>query len=158
MINYSICVRSAQPGLCADEINETRAYGVAQIQEVMTLKQFARHIASHGSVYSRSDVQAVLLQAVDCLREQLLEGKKVELGDLGSFTIGLNTRGAETPADFTADNIYDVHVNWAPGQEFKNLMNDATFRLVPLKREVAEALRKQKGQDADNNGQGGVME
>ena len=147
MINYSIVVRSAQPGLCAEDITETRAYGLAQSSDVMTLRQFSRHIANHGSVYKRSDVQAILIQAVDCLREQLLEGKVVQLGEMGTFSIGLKTRGAETPAEFTADNIVGVHVNWSPGVEFKNLKSDASFRLVPIRKEVADLIRKQKGLD-----------
>lgn len=160
MISYSICVRSAQPGLCAEEITETRAYGTAVSTETIDINQFARHIALHGSVYKRADIQAVLIAAVDCLRELLLDGKKVVLGDLGSFAVGLSTRGAETPADFTADNIYGVHVNWTPGKEFRNLIQDAEFRLVPLQKDVTKALKEQKGlNDKDDTpGEGGEME
>nr|WP_303255606.1 hypothetical protein [uncultured Prevotella sp.] len=32
---------------------------------------------------------------VDCMREQLLEGKKIRLGDLGDFSIVLSSKGAE---------------------------------------------------------------
>ena len=30
---------------------------------------------------------------VDCMREQLLEGKKIRLGDLGDFSIVLSSKG-----------------------------------------------------------------
>lgn len=161
MIDYSIVVRSAQPGTIAENVTEYKAYGCAQVSEVVDLNTFTRHIASHGSTYKRSDIQAVLIQAVDCLREMLLQGKKVCLGELGDFYVGLGTIGAETPAEFTAANIYDVHVNWTPGKEFTNLLRDATFHNVPIRREVANLLRAQKGYDTEkkpDSDKGGDME
>ena len=41
----------------------------------MGIERFARHIADHGTTYSRADIMAILYMAVDCMREQLLEGK-----------------------------------------------------------------------------------
>ena len=67
---------------------------------------------------------------VDCMREQLLEGKKIRLGDLGDFSILLSSKGAEDADKFTAQNITDVKVQWEPGAEFKNLLADAEFNLV----------------------------
>ena len=45
----------------------------------MIIEKFAKHITSHGSVYSRADISAILYIAVDCMREMLLEGKKIRL-------------------------------------------------------------------------------
>ena len=66
---------------------------------------------------------------VDCMREQLLEGKKIRLGDLGDFSILLSSKGAEDADKFSAQNITDVKVQWEPGAEFKNLIADAEFNL-----------------------------
>ena len=62
---------------------------------------------------------------VDCMREQLLEGKKIRLGDLGDFSIVLSSKGAEDADKFTVQNITDVKVLWEPGSEFKNLLAEA---------------------------------
>ena len=51
----------------------------------MDINRFAEHIASHGCVYKRADIVAILTMAVDCMREQLLGGQKIQLGDLGGF-------------------------------------------------------------------------
>ena len=155
MINYSITMRSVNENLF--EINQAkarikqakkeglepeqadldlvktetqRAYGVAQYTEVINIEKFARHIASHGCVYSRADISAILYMAVDCMREQLLEGKKIRLGDLGDFSIALTSKGAESAEKFSAQNITDVRVQWEPGAEFKTLLSDAEFNLV----------------------------
>ena len=64
------------------------------------------------------------------MREQLLEGKKIRLGDLGDFSILLSSKGAEDADKFTVQNITDVKVLWEPGSEFKNLLAEAEFNLV----------------------------
>ena len=52
------------------------------------------------------------------------------LGDLGDFSLLLTSKGAEDADKFTAQNITGVKVQWEPGQEFKNLLDDAEFNLV----------------------------
>ncbi len=71
------------------------AFAISQYTDIMTIEKFAKHITSHGSVYSRADISAILYIAVDCMREMLLEGKKIRLGDLGDFSLLLTSKGAE---------------------------------------------------------------
>ena len=166
MINYSIVMRSVNTNLF--EINQAKsrikkaeaegrkpdeadtklvaaerqkAFAIAQYSDVMTIDKFARHIASHGSVYHRADIAAILYLAVDCMREQLLEGKKIRLGDLGDFSILLASKGAETADKFTAQNITNVKVQWEPGQQFKNLLEDAEFNLVASRSAQAAIIK-----------------
>ena len=106
------------------------AFAIAQYADVMTIEKFAKHISSHGCVYSRADISAILYMAVDCMREQLLEGKKIRLGDLGDFSVSLTSKGAESAEKFSAQNITDVRVLWEPGAEFRTLKADAEFNLV----------------------------
>ena len=42
------------------------AFAISQYTDVMTIEKFAKHITSHGSVYSRADISAILYMAVDC--------------------------------------------------------------------------------------------
>ena len=79
--------------------------------------------------------------AVDCMREMLLEGKKIRLGDLGDFSILLASKGAETADKFTAQNITNVKVQWEPGQQFKNLLDDAEFNLVASRSAQAAVIK-----------------
>ena len=166
MINYSIVMRSVNANLF--EINQAKsrinaavkagetpaqadldlvatevqnAYAIAQYADVMTIEKFAKHISTHGCVYSRADISAILYMAVDCMREQLLEGKKIRLGDLGDFSVSLQSKGAETAKAFTAQNITGVNVVWDCGQEFKNLLADAEFNLVASRSAQAAVLK-----------------
>ena len=106
------------------------AFAISQYTDIMTIEKFAKHITSHGSVYSRADISAILYIAVDCMREMLLEGKKIRLGDLGDFSLLLTSKGAEAADKSTSQNITGVKVLWEPGQEVKNLRDDAEFNLV----------------------------
>ena len=81
MVNYSIVMRSNP----MDADAAKKAYASAQYSEVMDINRFAEHIASHGCVYKRADIVAILTMAVDCMREQLLGGQKIQLGGLGGF-------------------------------------------------------------------------
>ena len=128
--------------LVATEVQN--AYAIAQYADVMTIEKFAKHISTHGCVYSRADISAILYMAVDCMREQLLEGKKIRLGDLGDFSVSLQSKGAETAKAFTAQNITGVNVVWDCGQEFKNLLADAEFNLVASRSAQAAVLKAVK--------------
>ena len=117
------------------------AFAIAQYADVMTIEKFAKHIATHGCVYSRADISAILYMAVDCMREQLLEGKKIRLGDLGDFSVSLQSKGAESADKFSAQNITGVNVNWECGSEFKNRITDAEFNLVASRSAQAAVLK-----------------
>ncbi len=118
------------------------AFAISQYTDIMTIEKFAKHITSHGSVYSRADISAILYIAVDCMREMLLEGKKIRLGDLGDFSLLLTSKGAEDADKFTAQNITGVKVQWEPGQEFKNLRDDAEFNLVASRSAQAAVIKR----------------
>lgn len=166
MLNYSIVMRAINQNLF--EINQAKArikaakaagqepeskdtelvatevqnaFAVAQYAEVMTIEKFAKHIANHGCVYSRADIAAILYIAVDEMREQLLDGKKIRLGDLGDFSISLSSKGAENADKFTSANITGVNVVWEPGTDFKNLLADAEFNLVASRSAQAALLK-----------------
>ena len=88
-----------------------------------------------------------LTMAVACLRELLLEGKRIKLGDLGDFQPRLKTEGAVTTEDFTASNIKAVNISWEPGKNFENLRSEAEFQLVPSRKLAADAIEVIKNTD-----------
>ena len=137
MIDYSIAIMSTTPGTKKNEITETKAYGSAQVRETLDVDKFAEHICSHGCAYDKGDVIAIMSKVVGCIREQILAGNKVVLGDLGGFYAELATEGAVTVDEFTVNNIKEVKVRWCPGDKFKDLRADAEFNLVPTRLQQA---------------------
>ena len=166
MINYSIVMRSVNQNLVAinaakgrikaakengqqpDPADEAlvktevqKAFAMAQYADVMTIEKFAKHISSHGCVYSRADISAILYMAVDCMRKMLLEGKKIRLGDMGDFSVSLSSTGAETAEKFSAQNITKVSVVWDCGPEFRDLLSEAEFNLVASRAAQAAVIK-----------------
>lgn len=142
MINYSVAVRPNRGKDSAEY--PKKAYAALQLTDTVTLEEFATHIADHGSVYSRGDVYAILCQEVDCLREMILEGKKVMLGDLGAFYPAVRSVGANSAAEFTASNIKRLTVNWARGQSLSNMVDEATFRVTTSRSVQSAAVAAQR--------------
>ena len=144
MVNYSIVMRSNPMDVDAAK----KAYASAQYAEVMDINRFAEHIASHGCVYKRADIVAILTMAVDCMREQLLAGQRIQMGDLGTFSIHINSMGAESLETYNpAIHVEDLNVRWKAGTRFLSLLKDSVFNLVPTRKAaklVVKALKAGK--------------
>ena len=124
-----------------------KAYAKNQVREIWDLDKFSKHIASHNAGYSRGMVKAILSDMCDCLVEQLLNGNKIKLGSLGVFSVSLSCEGAESIEKFTEDNIKAVNINFNPGADFENLINQAEFKLVASRIAQAAVLRAEKAGD-----------
>ena len=140
MINYSIAIMSTTPGTKKEDITETKAYGTAQMNKKVSLDEFCQHISEHNSPFSKGVVMGIITDAVSYLREMMLDGNRVSLGDLGTFGVELACEGAKKTEDFDTSYIKAVNVRWTPGDQFKNLRSDATFQLVPSRSAQADAI------------------
>ena len=126
-----------------DDTAAPKAYARAQVKEVMTFQKFIEHIADHGG-HNRGQVKGVISDACICLVEQLLEGKKVMLDELGSFWLTLTSEGAESTKAFTAKNIKAVNILFTPGKDFENLLSRAEFNPVASRAAQMATLKAEK--------------
>lgn len=145
MIDYSVYLLSNP----VNHNEPAKAYGVNQVREVWSLEKFSKHIADHNGVYSRGTVKGVISDMCECLVEQLLNGNKIKLGELGDFSISLKTEGAESLKQFTAENIKAVNIIFTPGKDFENLVDEAEFNPV-ASRAAQAALIKAVKESADS--------
>lgn len=139
-INYSVTLRKNPMNKEA----APKAYGTAQVTDSISLSQFAAHISEHHSKYGKGDIYAVLIEMVICMREQLLLGNSISLGDMGSFRATIATAGADSIGDFTENNIRKVNVVWTKGTSFQNLRKDASFHQTLTRKEEANAMEEKK--------------
>lgn len=121
-----------------------KAYAKNQVSEIWSLEKFSKHIADHNGVYSRGTVKGVISDMCECLVEQLLNGNKIQLGELGTFGISLSCEGAESLEKFTAKNIKGVNILFAPGEDFENLIGRAEFGPVASRKAQAATLKAEK--------------
>ena len=121
-----------------------KAYAKDQGSEIWTREKFAKHISDHNGVYSRGTVKGVISDMCECLVEQLLNGNKIQLGELGTFGISISSVGADSIEKFTARNIKAVNILFAPGVDFENLLGRAEFNLVASRSAQAATLKAEK--------------
>lgn len=140
MINYSVFMMANPQNRDAAD----KAYAKPQITELVSFTKFVQHIADHNGVFSRGTVKGVIADMCECLVEQLLEGKKVQLGELGNFWISLSSEGAESTDKFTSDKIKVVNIVFTPGPDFENLVGKAEFNLVSSRAAQAATLKAEK--------------
>ena len=94
---------------------DSKAYGkwYARIQngETLDVGGLAEHMASHNSCFSAGVIKGLLTDAVACIRELILEGKKVKIEDLGLFYPTISCVGADTPEKFSVQkNIKGIRM------------------------------------------------
>lgn len=122
ILKYRKVQRTIQAG---EDAGKKKFYATAVTDREMSFDEFVGHIASHNSPYSRGVINGVLMDALDCLQELILDGKSVRFSDLGLFSLGMSSKGVDKLADVNAQCIEDVHLivrntkNWS-NAELKN--------------------------------------
>ena len=140
MIDYSVFMMGNPMDVDAAQ----KAYAKAQVSEIMPFSQFVKHIADHNGVFTRGTVKGVIADMCECLVEMLLEGKKVQLAELGNFWISIGAEGAEDLKKLTESNITAVNIVFTPGEDFQNLRSRATFNPVASRIAQAATLKAEK--------------
>lgn len=125
-----------------------KAYAKNQVSEIWSLEKFAKHISDHNGVYSRGTVKGVISDMCECLVEQLLNGNKIQLGELGTFGISISSEGAESIEKFASKNIKAVNILFSPGADFENLIGRAEFNPVASRVAQKATLKAEKAGEA----------
>ena len=104
-------------------------YAVARSQGETTVRDIAGRINQMSTV-STIDVMAVLEAFFQTVPAELADGQIVRFGDFGSFSVSLQSDGADSEKEFVAANINNVKVVFRPGKLFAQAMQGAAFRKV----------------------------
>ena len=79
-----------------NKIKDSKAFGkwfghVANTK-TMTYQELCKHMSEHNSVYGEDVCLGVANKLQNCMLEQLLEGKKVQFGELGTFYLSVKSK------------------------------------------------------------------
>ena len=108
--------------------NYKKWYARAKHTETVTFSQLITHMTEHNIGYPRGVVTGVMMSFVDCLLEIVAQSKKVQLGDLGTFYLGINTKPADKYEEFTpATNIKSCALRFLASQTNENNLSRAAF-------------------------------
>ena len=120
-----------------------KAYANLQLTGSINITELAEHIAEHNSVFSKGTIVGILTELSVCMRELILQGYKVDLGDIGTFAPSISSEGAESLEKFNATNIKEMGVNFNPGKAFDNMRGDAEFEKTITRKAQAATLAAQ---------------
>ncbi len=115
-------------------------YRVVNIDTV-DLDGLAKHMASHNTPFSQGAIRGVLKDMCDCIKEIMLDGKKVKLGDLAIFSLGVHGRPSATEEELSPNtNIKTLSFRaMGTGQlslRGTTLIDQATWKRYPNKTET----------------------
>ena len=92
-------------------------YGKSVAMKTMTYRELVKHMADHNTVYGEDVCLGVANKLQSCILEQLMEGKKVQFGDLGTFYLSTHTTGADSEEEFNlASNIRGIYLRFQPSR------------------------------------------
>jgi len=93
----------------------------------INLRDMSERIAAI-STFSEIDVLGVLTAFVSEIPRFLLDNSSVELGELGTFSLHISSKGVENPEQINARKIKNVKMAFRPGTRIKKELKKAEFR------------------------------
>ncbi len=110
-------------------------YGKNVALKTMTYRELVKHMADHNTVYGEDVCEGVAIKLQNCILEQLLEGKKVQFGELGTFYLSMSTEGAESKDQFVVgQNVKGLFLRFAPSRtDINNLSSKALKKTATFK-------------------------
>lgn len=117
------------------------------------------------SSLSRGDVRSVINNFVEKLKEQLLEGKSVNIEGLGVFSLSLRSKGEMTEKEVTAKSVSSVKICFLASKDLR-INKTATraserldlVRLDEYMEESAETPETPETPDTEPNGKPGEQD
>ena len=138
-VTYSVSPR-VNP---AEKGTPPKFYGHVQARGDVTLREMSERIQQSCTVH-KSDVFAVLVALEDVITDALRGGEIVRLGDLGTFQIGISSKGAVTEEDYDESLIKKARINFRPGMALAGILTNLTFAKVKVKSSKADKVEDEE--------------
>ena len=129
---------SVSPRINPREKDEApKYYAHVQASGDIDVREMAERIQQTCTVHN-SDVFAVLVALEDVIIDALKSGEIVRLGDLGSFQIGISSKGALTEEDHDVSMIKKARINFRPGIALSGILTSLSFQKVKVRTSKAD--------------------
>jgi predicted histone-like DNA-binding protein len=104
-------------------------YGRVVTTKTMSYQELCKHMSEHNSIYGEDVCLGVANKLQSCILEQLLEGKKVQFGELGTFYLSVRSQGAEKEEDYNLGvNIKGLYLCFAPSRTDVNNLSSKMLK------------------------------
>jgi len=122
-------------------------YAQSQASGEVDVREMAERIQQNCTV-TKADVHAVLVAMEDVIILALKSGEMVRLGDLGTFQIGVTSKGALTEKEFNESLIKKARINFRPGVALSSFLTSLSYAKVPKK-----VVPEEKTEEGDTSGE-----
>ena len=92
----------------------------------MTEKQVAKEIADETTLNPK-EAEMAIYQFQKVLTKALLDGKTVQLGELGSFQVTVKSKGVNKESEVNASLVEKVNLRFTPSATLKENLQKAHF-------------------------------
>ena len=116
-----------QPGVVGG--GELKYYPTIVRERNVDFRRFIKQIAELNTV-NTADVYAVIDSMLQLLTRHLSQGRTVELGHFGNFSINLRTQGEDSPEEVDRNSIKGTKILFRPSKELKDNIAGVTFEKV----------------------------
>ena len=104
-------------------------YGRVVTTKTMSYQELCKHMSEHNSIYGEDVCLGIANKLQNCILEQLLEGKKVQFGELGTFYLSVRSQGAEKEEDYNLGvNIKGLYLCFAPSRTDVNNLSSKMLK------------------------------
>ena len=104
-------------------------YGHVVTTKTMSYQELCKHMSEHNSIYGQDVCLGIANKLQSCILEQLLEGKKVQFGELGTFYLSVRGSGTEKENDFNlATNISGLYLSFTPSRTDVNNLSSRMLK------------------------------
>ena len=132
-------------------------FGRVVTTQTMSYSALCKHMSEHNSVYGEDVCLGVAKKLQNCILEQLMEGKKVQFGDLGTFYLSVKSAGTDKEDDFNLGlNIKGLYLRFSPNRQDINDLSSKTLKkrasFMNAKDLVVAKAKKSDSPDPENSG------
>ena len=130
-------------------------YGRVVATKTMSYQELCKHMSEHNSVYGEDVCLGVANKLQYCMLEQLLEGKKVQFGELGTFYLSVKSTGADKEEDFNLGvNINGLFLCFAPSRTDINNLSSKMLKKKASFMNVKDLVETKQKTSSSNSSSG----
>jgi predicted histone-like DNA-binding protein len=123
-IHYKI-VKQAEPGIMGG--GNYKYYARACGTRKINLREISDMLAQRSAL-SPGDVFGTVIGLVDLIPGLLMDGHTVEVGELGTFSLSLKSKGENSKDEVSYRSIKNLKINFRAGSRLKDVLAYAKFR------------------------------
>ena len=111
-----------------NEAAHGKTYARTVVLGTLSTEDIAEHMMHHGCLYGVDVIKGVLEKFYDCALEQLFCNYRVKMDGLGTLCLGINSQGADSAGEFTADKIEKACIYLLPDGTTEQQLTGAKLR------------------------------